>query len=193
MWKETKKTKIPKRAKDQKTERLEIQKDKNAKRQKYNKTKRQKIQQDKKTKIPKREFKIVMSGQFCTLAMFCLFYQRWKGIFSHHLCACVSGCLLVLSVCLFLCLSDQRWKKIVSRHLCACLFDYFVCFFLSASFFCLFWLFVFSLIKGGRRLSLVTCALVPPNPQNMPLHHGEKVGAFFFVGMAQSEAAVLPK
>ena len=73
LWKETKKTKIPKRAKDQKTERLEIQKDKNAKRQKYNKTKRQKIQQDKKTKIPKREFKIVMSGQFRTLAMF---YER---------------------------------------------------------------------------------------------------------------------
>ena len=87
---------------------------------------------------------------------------------------------------------DQRWKEIACLFcLCLCLCVYFVwskveegCLAAPVSFFvCLFFsvsLFVcclsVSLIKGGRRLSLSTWTLLSPNPQDVPFHHGEKVG-----------------
>ena len=64
-----------KRQKDKKTERQEDRKTKKTRRQKDKKTKKTITQTNKKTKRqrPKREFNIVMSGQFCTLAKFVCF------------------------------------------------------------------------------------------------------------------------
>ena len=85
---------MTKRQKDKKTK---IQKYKKTKRQKDKKTKRQKKlkrQKCKKTKWPKREFYIVMSGQFLTLAMFSFdtwqtkLHQRWQKIMQLYLLAC---------------------------------------------------------------------------------------------------------
>ena len=59
-----------KRTKGQKGKKTKRQKDKRTKGQ-DKKTKGQKGQKNKRTKRPKREYNIVMSGQFRTLAMFC--------------------------------------------------------------------------------------------------------------------------
>ena len=91
----------------------------------------------------------------------------------------------------------QRQTKIVSLHLSACfLFVFPACFCLSlcalcfvCGFVCLLRQFYFFIcFKGGRRLSLCTCPLLPPSPQNVPLHCGEKVPELFVGPRAQSDS-----
>ena len=90
-----------KRQKDKKTKKLKDKKDKKTKRQKGKKTKQQKYEKTKdKRQRSKREFNIVTSGQFRTLAMFYWFLDPlitknyspgpfWCKYWGHNFKSCI--------------------------------------------------------------------------------------------------------
>ena len=96
------------------------------------------------------------------------FFCLGQGRVSSQLSVFV--CLLLLSLSLFVFL----------LILCLCLFvlavSMFVCLFIRR----------LILIKGGRRLCLCTCSLLPARLQDLPLYRGEKVD--FFVGRPSLKA-----
>ena len=82
--------------------------------------------------------------------------------------------MFVLSVPLFVCLLCLiKGGRGLSCGTCEllCLLVFSISLFVCLLFVCFF----VCLIKGGRRLSLGTRTLLSPNPQDVPLHHGEKV------------------